>query len=40
MPQKLLDGSRLSGLGWSPQIELADGINHAYEWYRSQASRG
>lgn len=37
MPQKMLDVSRLFGLGWSPQIELADGIGHAYEWYRSCA---
>jgi GDP-L-fucose synthase len=39
MPQKRLDVSRLTGLGWSPQIELADGIGHAYEWYRMHASR-
>lgn len=39
MPQKLLDVSRLSGLGWSPRVELADGIGHAYEWYRSRTSR-
>jgi len=39
MPQKLLDVSRLSGLGWSPRVELAYGIGHAYEWYRSRTSR-
>lgn len=39
MPQKLLDISRLSGLGWSPQIDLAHGIAQTYEWYLSQSSR-
>lgn len=37
MPQKLLDVSRLSELGWSPQIELVDGIDRVYEWYRSRS---
>jgi GDP-L-fucose synthase len=38
MPRKLLDVSRLSGLHWSPQIDLVDGIGRAYEWYLSLAS--
>jgi GDP-L-fucose synthase len=38
MPQKLLDISRLSGLGWSPQVDLLEGIGHAYEWYRSRVA--
>jgi GDP-L-fucose synthase len=37
MPKKLLDVSRLSGLGWSPQIDLVDGIGRAYEWYQTRA---
>ena len=40
MPQKLLDVSRLSGLGWSPQIELSEGMRQVYLWYRSRAFRG
>ena len=36
MPQKLLDISRLAGLGWRPQVDLLEGIGHAYEWYRSR----
>jgi GDP-L-fucose synthase len=32
-PRKLLDMSKLFGLGWRPKISLADGIRHAYEWY-------
>ncbi|MBI5578640.1 MAG: GDP-L-fucose synthase [Deltaproteobacteria bacterium] len=36
-PQKLLDLSRLSGLGWSPQIDLGDGVRLTYEWYQTGA---
>jgi GDP-L-fucose synthase len=36
MLQKLLDVTRLSRLGWSPQIELVDGIERTYDWYCSQ----
>jgi len=32
-PQKLLDVSRLHGLGWDAKISLRDGIKQAYEWY-------
>lgn len=32
-PQKLLDVSRLTGLGWQAGIELADGIRRVYQWY-------
>jgi GDP-L-fucose synthase len=32
-PRKLLDVSRLRGLGWSPNIGLADGIRTTYEWF-------
>ena len=33
-PQKLLDVSRLHGLGWDARISLRDGIGQAYEWYK------
>ncbi len=32
-PQKLLDVSRLTRLGWQAGIELADGIRRVYQWY-------
>ncbi|MEP7054740.1 MAG: GDP-L-fucose synthase [Actinomycetota bacterium] len=32
-PRKLLDVSKLSKLGWQPQIDLATGIRTTYEWY-------
>jgi GDP-L-fucose synthase len=36
MGRKLLDVSRLSGLGWRPQVELVEGIKRTYAWYGSQ----
>ncbi len=32
-PQKLLDISRLSALGWQPKIALRDGLKSTYEWF-------
>ena len=34
-PRKLLDVSRISALGWEPQIGLAEGIGSTYETYRT-----
>jgi len=35
-PQKLLDISRLTALGWQARIELEDGIRQVYQWYLDQ----
>ncbi len=32
-PRKLLDVSRLSGLGWQPQTSLRDGLAETYRWF-------
>ena len=32
-PRKLLDSSRLHGLGWRPRIGLREGIRTTYDWY-------
>lgn len=32
-PRKLLDTSRLTALGWRPQISLRDGIAQTYDWF-------
>jgi GDP-L-fucose synthase len=32
-PRKLLDVSKLRGLGWTPRIPLGEGIRKTYDWY-------
>lgn len=32
-PRKLLDVSRINGLGWKAEIPLGEGIRQTYEWY-------
>lgn len=39
MPRKLLDTSKLTGLDWRPRIELREGIEATYAWYREQGVR-
>lgn len=38
-PRKLLDVSRISALGWRPQIDLRTGIEQLYSWYRENLTR-
>ena len=38
-PRKLMDVSRLKGLGWAPSIALEDGIRQTYQWYLSRVSQ-
>ena len=38
MKRKLLDVSVLRASGWSPRIELSDGIASTVDWFRSHAS--
>lgn len=33
-PRKLMDGSRLSELGWRARISLKEGLETTYHWYR------
>jgi GDP-L-fucose synthase len=35
-PRKLLDVSRLTGLGWQAEIGLEDGLAATYAWYRDR----
>ncbi|MEU3554505.1 GDP-L-fucose synthase family protein [Streptomyces fragilis] len=37
-PRKLLDVSRLTGLGWKPSIALRDGIAGTYQWWLSEGA--
>lgn len=32
VPRKIVDSSRIRGLGWTPEISLRDGIRSAYRW--------
>ena len=32
-PQKLLDVSRMAGLGWKAKISLREGVEQVYKWY-------
>jgi GDP-L-fucose synthase len=38
-PQKLLDVSRLSALGWRPRIPLDQGVADTYGWYLEHVER-
>ena len=35
-PRKLMDVSRLRGMGWAPRIGLREGIEGSYRWYVEQ----
>lgn len=37
-PRKLLDVSRLAGLGWRPKIRLSEGLRQTYEWFVEHAA--
>ncbi|WP_280870323.1 GDP-L-fucose synthase [Streptomyces sp. MJP52] len=37
-PRKLLDVSRLTGLGWKPSIALREGIDGTYRWWLSEGA--
>jgi GDP-L-fucose synthase len=37
-PRKLLDVSKLRGIGWSARISLVDGVRQTIEWYRQNAT--
>ena len=38
-PRKLLDVSRLRKLGWEAKIDLAQGLQSTYEWFKAQNER-
>jgi len=37
-PRKLLDTTRLTALGWRPKIELKEGIESTYAWFRKHVA--
>ena len=40
MPRKLLDVSRLAGLGWKPRIELREGLEKTYAAFLAEQAAG
>ncbi len=39
-PRKLLDVTKLRGLGWNPRIGLREGIESTYRWFREHITAG
>ncbi|MCW2634766.1 MAG: NAD-dependent epimerase/dehydratase [Blastococcus sp.] len=39
-PRKLLDVSKLHGLGWHAEIDLREGLEQTYAWYQEQLAAG
>ena len=39
-PRKLLDVSKLRGLGWDPEVTLAEGLASTYEWFLATEASG
>lgn len=40
VPRKLLDCTRLNSLGWHPKIELREGLETTYAWFRKHVANG
>jgi len=32
-PRKLMDSSKIQGMGWKPKIALKEGLIETYKWY-------
>jgi GDP-L-fucose synthase len=39
-PRKLLDISKVRGLGWRAEIGLREGLEQTYAWYQQKLSDG
>ena len=36
-PRKLLDVTKIRGMGWKPKVSMEEGIGFAYEWFLKNA---
>ena len=39
-PRKVLDVSKIHSFGWKHRIDLEDGLQNTYAWYKSALERG
>jgi GDP-L-fucose synthase len=39
-PRKVLDVSKINSFGWKHKIDLEDGLQNTYAWYKSALERG
>jgi GDP-L-fucose synthase len=39
MPRKLLENSRITSLGWKPEIDLYEGIESTYKWFVENSNK-
>jgi GDP-L-fucose synthase len=39
-PRKLMDSSKIQGMGWKPKITLKEGIVETYKWYVENVTSG
>ena len=37
-PRKLLDSSKIKNLGWTPKINLDEGLESTYDWFLANKS--
>ena len=33
-PRKIMDSSRINGLGWKPKVGLQEGVSRTYDWFK------
>jgi GDP-L-fucose synthase len=36
-PRKLLDVTKIRGMGWKPKVSMEEGIGLAYDWFLKNA---
>ena len=39
-PRKLMDSSKLNGMGWRPSVDIEEGIERLYKWFLDSEKSG